>query len=179
MGTPISLWPFPSGLSVLHALDDIRFLGDKMRAPGQIEPIIYFKNVSGKLMLAAYSSQPTPDGWMREEADTLPLARDLERRLQSQDHDEAEREGIRDQMATMARRQAVRDALMARIHSSAATEYEKEFLRYYIQLSNEKCALYEQRWLERTTYLHALHYDTPKGREVDSEEVNVERLEIK
>lgn len=150
-----------------------------MRAPGLIEPIVYFRNADGHAVLAAYSDQPTPEGWMREEATTLPAARALEKRLQEQDRREAEREGIRDTLATAYRRQAIRDKLYQRIKSSSASEYEKEFLRCYIQLSDEKAAKYEQRWLERTSYLHALHFDTPKDRPVDSERVNVERLEIK
>jgi len=150
-----------------------------MRAPGQIEPVVYFRNADGRLILAAYTAQPTPDGWMRCEAGTLPEARALERRLQEQDHIEAEREGIRDQLSTAYRRQAIRDKFYARIKSSDASEYEKEYLRLYIQLSDDKLAQYEQRWLERTTYLHALHFDTPKDRPMDSERVNLDRLEIK
>jgi hypothetical protein len=151
-----------------------------MRAPGQIEPVVFFKDRDGKLMLAAYTAQPTPDGWMREEASTLPAARDLERRLQAQDRAEMEREGIRDHEATAARRKAIRDRMYALINSSATTEYDKEFLRYYIQLTDDKAAaVFEQRYLERATYLHSLHYDTPKNKPVDKECVSLDRLEIK
>lgn len=149
-----------------------------MRKPGSIEPIVFFKDAKGKLMLAAYSAQPTPEGYSREYADTLPAARELEKRLQQQDRDEMEREGIRDLLATSARRKAVRDRMYASINSSATSEYDKEFLRLYIQLDDSKTALFEQRWLERTSYLHSLHYDSPKDRAADEERVDLDRINL-
>lgn len=150
-----------------------------MRKPGCIEPVIYFHYLDGHLTLAPYSDFPTPEGAIREGADTLRDVDILQERLVAQERREWEREVEHDHNAFSGRMEAVRDRLYARMTSSATSEYEKEFIKLYLQLRNDKRAKHQQRWLERTAYLHAREFDTPRGREVDREVFLSDRHTVK
>lgn len=156
-----------------------------MLKPGCIEPVIYFVNGSdpahpvGYVMLAPYSDCPTPEGYRREGADTLAQVDVLERRLQSQEREAADREMEYDYKMIEERSKAVRDRLYARMTSAATPPYEREFLRLYLELRDErKRARYQQLYLERSTYLWARHNDIG-DRRADSEEFKAERHEVK
>jgi len=144
--------------------------------PGCIEAVEYFVRSDGHLILAAYSGQPVPEGCVREAADTLHAAEVLERRLAEQDAREraAEYDGYEASFA--ASRQRVRDNLSAIMQSSATSPWEREFIELWFRARDERREKFRQRWLERTTYLHALHFDTPRDRRVDEERVNLDRV---
>jgi len=158
------------------------------RALGTLSPIVYFVNSSGGdrdpahpagyIMLAPYSEFPTPHGYLREYAGTLPDARRLQDRLIAQSREEWEREAELNHQLVDSRRAEVRDRIYARMTSSATSEYEKEFLRLYLQVREDKQAKYDQRWRERQAYLHALENDLG-DRRADSEEFNVERHTVR
>lgn len=163
-----------------------------MRKPGQIEPVFYFVNGAstahppGYILLAPYTGGgdrcecPTPEGYRLEYADTLADVDKLERILQLQEREEAEREGQREVEMLEARRKAIRDRIYQKIASSETDEWNKEFYRLYLQLSDErKKTMYRQRFLERQSYLWARHNDTPKERRSDEEVFNVERHTVK
>lgn len=153
-----------------------------MRAPGKVEPVFYFLNCSdavrprGYILLAPDSHMPAPEGYTREFAETLPDIDRLERTLQAQERAEWEREAQHDERLLAERRAAVRDRLYARLTSSSTDDYEREFIRLYLQLREDKRARHQQRYLERTTFLWARHNDTPKGRGVDEERVSLDRV---
>lgn len=146
--------------------------------PGCIEPVEYFvRGSDGHLILAAYSGQPAPDGYVADYADTLRAVERLERELQEQDHRANEMEYAAHMEKWAAGREAIRDRLLTALTSSSRTEYEKDFIRAWIALrDDEKKTKYENAWLQRTMYLHALHFDTPKDRRVDEEAVNLDRI---
>jgi hypothetical protein len=163
-----------------------------MRKPGQIEPVFYFLNGAdpnhrpGYVMLAPYTGGgdrclcPTPEGYRLEYADTLSAVDKLERTLQLQERESAELEGQREVELLEARRKEIRDRIYQRISSSETDEWNKEFYRLYLQLSDErKKKMYRQRFLERESYLYARHNDTPKGRRADEEIFNAERHTVK
>jgi hypothetical protein len=167
-----------------------------MRKPGQIEPVFYFvcgdsaladnNRPVGYIVLAPYTGGgdrclcPTPPGYRLEYADTLAAVDRLERTLQQQEVEAAEREHLRDVSLLEARRKEWRDRIYQRITSSVTDEWTREFLKLYLQLSDErKRKVYAQRFLERESYLWARHNDTPKGRRADSEEFNPERHTVK
>lgn len=162
-----------------------------MRKPGTIEPVFYFVNGSnpnhilGYVMLAPYTGGgdrclcPTPEGYHLEYADTLPAVTKLERKLQQQESEQAEREGQRETELLERRRKELRDRIYQRIASSDTDEWNKEFYRLYLQLSDDrKRKKYQQRFLERQSYLYALHHDLGKRR-ADSEEFNADKHTVK
>lgn len=163
-----------------------------MRKPGQIEPVFYFVNGSardhelGYVMLAPYTGGgarcecPTPAGYRLEYADNLTDVDKLERRLQQQERDQAERDGERECTLMEARIKANRDKIYARITSSETDEYNKEFLKLWLQVSDErKRKMYSQRFLERESYLWARHNMSPANRRADEEIFKSDRHEVK
>jgi len=158
------------------------------RTLGTLSPIVYFVNSSGGdrdpshpagyIMLAPFSEFPTPHGYLREYAGTLPDARRLNDRLIEQSRAEWEREAEQNHALVDQRRAEVRDRIYARMTSSATSEYEREFLRLYLQLREDKQAKYDSLWMQRTAYLHALENDLG-DRDAASEEFNVERHTVR
>src|SRR5262249_2128693 len=121
--------------------------GNTMRKPGCVAPVIYFRYPSGHLTLAPFSECPTPAGAIREEADTLPQIDRLVDTLRRQEYEAAQNEMHRDMNQFAQRERDIRDKLYARMTSNVTTEYEKEFIRLYLQLRDErKRELYRQRF---------------------------------
>lgn len=150
-----------------------------MRTPGTIEPIVYFRYPSGHLTLAPYSSFPTPSDAIREEADTLSKVDALLIVLQRQEHERGEQELQAEEDRFAPARASLRDRIYARISSGATTEYEKEFLRLYLQLRDDrKRTMYQQRLLEYQMYLYARDNDLG-SRRADTEEFHPDRITVK
>jgi hypothetical protein len=151
---------------------------------GTLEPVEFFVNYTspdherGYILIASYTGCPAPEGYRAEYADTLPAVRQLEKILQRQEHRANELEWQRDRAAGAAGRQRVRDRLMSRLASSSTSEFDKDFIRAYLQVREDKAAKHEQRFTERHAYLTALNFDTPKGRAVDEETVSLDRLNV-
>jgi hypothetical protein len=134
--------------------------------PGCIEPVIFYVNGAdpahppGYVLLAPYSDFPTPDGYRREYADTLKDVDKLEARLQQQERDACEQEAEMDAARFEARKQAVRDRLYAKMISDSTSEYDKEFIRGYLQLREERTReKYRNLKLQRDMFLWARHND--------------------
>jgi hypothetical protein len=136
---------------------------------------VFRRGHDGYRILAAFSGQPTPEGHEREEYDTLAEIDKLQKILQQQEYDAAQRECEFDQAQVSARADAVRDRLYERMTSGSTSQYEKDFIRLYLQLRDErKRETYRQRYLEHQWYLYARENDLG-DRAADSEEFNVER----
>jgi len=147
-----------------------------MRKPGTVAPLVYFRYPNGHLTLAPFSACPTPDGAIREEADTLSGIDKIVDILRRQEAEQAEKEMLRDMNVFRQREQAITDRIYARIASSATSEYEKEFLRYYLPLRDErKRELYRQRFLEAQWYLYSRENNLG-DRASDKEEVNLDKV---
>ena len=152
-----------------------------MRAPGKIEPVYYFKcydsalaNPSrpvGYVLISPYSDCPAPEGYEKYAAEYLNEVDQLEAVLVRQEQDTARYNAERFAILDEAHDRKVLDKFRAKISSSGTNEWEKEFLRLYLQLRPERRAKYRQRFLEYTSYLWARHNDTPPGRRVDEEKV--------
>jgi len=147
-----------------------------MLKPGCVPAVIYWKHRDGHLTLAPFSDAPTPDDCIRYEADTLAEIDRIEKILQQQEQQVLDREHAYDEALYEPHRQAIRDRIYARITSSATTEYEKEFLKLYLELRDErKKALYRQRFHEWQGYMYARHFDLG-DRDASKEEVNIEKI---
>jgi hypothetical protein len=148
------------------------------RKAGCIEPVVYFVRQDGHVMLAPYTSAPCPANCRREEADTLAEVDRLERVLQQQEELESERELILDLNRTERASQAVRDRLYARMTSGSTPQWEKDFLREYLKLRDERKRAKYQEAHKKLWILWARHNDSGTRR-VDSEEFNWQKHEVK
>jgi len=147
-----------------------------MRKPGTVAPLVYFRYPNGHLTLAPFSECPTPDGSIREEVDTLSAIDKVVDILRRQEHEQAEKEMRYDMNLFRQRDQEIRDRIYARISATATTEYEREFLREYLKLRDErKRTLYKQRFLEAQYYLYARENELGE-RAADKECVNLDRV---
>jgi hypothetical protein len=147
-----------------------------MRKPGCVAAVIYFRYPNGHLVLAPFTDCPTPDGAIKEEADTLTQIDKLVDQLRKQEYETSQREMHYDQSLMASKDKEIRDRIYQRISSSATTEYEKEFLRLYMQLRDErKRETYRQRFMEAQWYLHARENNLG-DRDAAAETVNLDKV---
>ena len=149
-----------------------------MLKPGCVPATVYWRYPNGHLTLAPFSECPTPEGAIREEADTLPAVRALERKLVQQEIEELEKEQKADYERCLEAKTRIRDRLVARSMSSATTEIQKEYIKGILALQDErKVQYYNQRFLEyQTFHLHSLHFDHG-NRDASKEIFDPNRLE--
>ena len=146
---------------------------------------VYFVNhkdpnyAEGHVILAPYSDFQTPEGWSRHECEDLGQVDELQKRLTEQEKRKAERDIFREEAVFGAMRQRVRDDLYAKLVSGETSEYEKEFIREYLKLRDEKRGKYRDFFGRRSVILYAREYDIPTGRKDNEEKANLDRLEIK
>ena len=108
--------------------------------PGTIDPIHYWQNKNGKVLLLSHSDMLGMDrlrrymdrlGYRLMVAETLKEAESLQTKLQDQLKKEQEQDLIRDEAMTANRRGQIKERLEARKNSAITNEYEKEFIRLY------------------------------------------------
>jgi hypothetical protein len=121
--------------------------------------LVYFKSRDGTISLPPTDDTPCPPGYMRCEANTLDEVDKLQKRLQQATYERCQRELQRDEEAFAESRERVRANLTARIASSATTEYERDFLKLYIQLREDKRDKYRSRFTCDRAYLLAREND--------------------
>lgn len=144
-------------------------------AVGRVSPIVFYDNSAGEVVLppsadvARYYYSEFRDGSGRtyrdrgfelREAGTLAEVDALQRRLVERDRREAEGQVDRQEAATAEAWRRRGSDLYARMVSAATPEYEKEFIRAYLQVRDDKRARYRQAWLERQSYLWAREQDS-------------------
>ncbi len=153
-----------------------------MQKLGTLSPVVYFVNSAnrqypmGHILLAPYTGCPAPKGFRIEYADTLSGVDRLQKELQEQELRAAENELASDDQLYEKITRGVVDRLRQRMISSQTSDYEKEFIRFYLQVRYERRERHRQRFLERNSYLWAREMDLPKGRRDDEESVNLDRI---
>lgn len=153
------------------------------RTLGTLSPVVYFVNhrdprhPEGYLMPAPYSSMSTPEGYSRHEACTLREVDALQRRLYEQAYREREAALEKDDAQWRARLERVNDSLYASLASSSTSEYEKEFIRLYLRLRDDKRERYRQRFMEFVLFNHARENDLG-DRRADEETVRLDRIDV-
>jgi hypothetical protein len=141
-----------------------------------VAPVIYFRYPNGHLTLAPFSDCPTPDGAIKEEVDTLPAIDRLVDTLRKQEYESSQREMRNDMNQFAAKDRDIRDRIYQRMTSGATSEYEKEFLRLYLSLRDErKREIYQQRYLEQQWFLRAREFDLG-NRDASTECVNLDKV---
>lgn len=126
---------------------------------GTLSPVVYYLRADGHLTIAPYTDAPTPDGSIRMEADSLAAIDRLQAKLNAQCRAEYAAELDADDAATAPGRAKVRDKLYQLLISSATPEAEKDFIRAYLELREEKRARHQSKYAEYVTYLHAREFD--------------------
>jgi hypothetical protein len=125
----------------------------------------YFERPNGDLLLPPDDSTPCPADCIDREANTLAEVDALQRRLQAATYARCQSELIHDEAAFAESRQRVIDNIHSRIASSATTQYEKDFLREYIKLREEKREKYRARFACDAAYLELRENDRPRNAE--------------
>jgi hypothetical protein len=136
-------------------------------ALGRLDPVIYFENSQGEI-----SMPPTTDdalrlkeemgrrGWEMREAGTLPEVDRLQKRLQEQEYKSRQGELEHEEVAFSEVRRQVRDRLIARMVSSSTRPYEREFIRNYLMLREEKRVKYQKRFLADECYITVREFNS-------------------
>jgi hypothetical protein len=127
--------------------------------------LVFFRDASGNISLPPSDDTRCPEGYQRCEANTLAEVDALQKRLQAATYARCQQERMRDEVAFAESRQRVIDNIHSRIASAATTQYEKDFLREYIKLREEKREKYRQRFACDTAYLELRENDHPRNAE--------------
>jgi hypothetical protein len=144
-----------------------------MHKLGTLDPIIYFENAKGEIVLPPTSadarhwyesSQGGPSyrerGFELRGAETLAEVDALQARLVAQDRATNERALAQDDAQRRQAWYAIAERLRARMCSSSTSPYEREFIELYLKLREEKRDKHRQRFLERISYLWAREMDS-------------------
>ena len=150
-------------------------------ARGQIDGPWYFINAVGRILLPmdyenARFLEPTMSkrGYRLEQVRTLHDWLRIERIIRAQDRLEIESEIYREQCGPVAQKRAdVRSRLYTRLASSHTSEYEKDFIREWLSVREDKREKYISKLAEVQTYFELLNYDKP----VHVQEL-VDRIEV-
>ena len=151
-----------------------------MHKLGTLTPVVYFvahrvpTHAEGYVMLAAYSDQPTPPGYSREYADTLDAVDRLQKRLQDQTRREFETEREAIEGAGGSVRRLIRDRLMAKLASSSTSEHDKDFIRAWLVVREDRRDEFARHFEMRNAFLYAREMDLG-SRRADDESFNVEK----
>ena len=127
--------------------------------------IQYFRNASGVINLPPTDDTPCPPTYERCEANSLAEVDALQRALQSQTYARTSLEQAHDDATFADARERVRSDLTARISSNTTSQYEKDFIRAYLQLRDEKREKYRSRFVCDTAFLEMRENDKPRNAE--------------
>jgi hypothetical protein len=147
-----------------------------MRKPGTVAPLIYLRYPNGHLTLAPFSDCPTPDGSIREEADTLPAIDKVVDVLRRQEYEQLQKEKHYDMKLFQEHERRFLDKIHAQISSSATTPFIKDLLREYLKLRDtRKREKYHKIYEQADWYLYARENELG-DRDASKEEVNLDKV---
>ena len=107
-------------------------------ARGLIEPVVYFENKEGYVIIAPDSRHPTPESFERRECRYLHEVDKLARRVNQQDKDGWKKLNDRDRRLFFSRRQKIRANLIARKYSAACRPVERMFIDIMLRKMDER-----------------------------------------
>lgn len=123
----------------------------------------YFESANGTIYIPPTSDIPCPPHCITRYCASI---RDVERlvaRMQQAAMDEADRAGVRQQIVWGPKLEAIRDDLLAKMHSAGVSEYERDFLREWLKLRDEKKKEnYARLFEQRRVIAEALEFDRPR-----------------
>ena len=128
--------------------------------------LCYFEAEDGRLSLPPTDDTPTPPGYIRKEANTLTEVDALQHRLQQATYERCQKELQHDEAAFSVARKDTYDRLYSRMHSAATSEYEREFIKYYLQVRQpERRAEYRKKFACDTAFLELRENDKARNAE--------------
>jgi hypothetical protein len=131
--------------------------------------LYYFENREGDIQLPpTYEVYFTlcPKGYDRREANTLDEVDKLQKRLQEQTYKRCQAEQLRDEISFATARRHVIDSLQATLHSAATSQYERDFIRYYLEVHQPaKREEYKKRFACDRAFLEMREMDKPRNPE--------------
>lgn len=135
-------------------------------ALGTLNAIVYFENNQGRIALPPSTAQALQikdrmnrAGWELREASTLGEVDALQKRLEEQTYRERQREIEMDQRMGGHVRASIRSRLYQRMISSSTGDYEKEFIKNYLQLRDDKRTDYQKRFSADQMYFEAREFN--------------------
>lgn len=139
-------------------------------ALGQLNPVVYFINSRGEVSLPPTTEdalrikdQMRKRGYEFREAGTLAEIDRLQQHLQDQELRNKERALESNERIYAHARATVRARLLARMVSSETTPYERDFIKAYLMLRDEKREEYRKRFLADTAaYFVQRNFDNPR-----------------
>lgn len=143
------------------------------RALGTLNPVKYFQNSDGHIVLASieigkddsdarrmFELRFKPRGYEWREAGTLSEVDTLQKRLIAQEQAVLDRQGARmDQQREHFRNKTASD-LRQRMQSRDCSPFERDFIGLWLEMGEEKRKEYAQRFTERNMYLQAREMDS-------------------
>lgn len=136
-------------------------------AMGSLDPIIYFENNRGDISLPPSTQdalrikdEMRHRGFELREAGTLPEVDALQKRLQQQEYDEGQKDLEHDERTFGAARKRVRERLYSRMVSGSTSPYERDFIKQYLMLADEKRSKWRNRFTADVSYLNIREYDS-------------------
>lgn len=136
-------------------------------APGQINGPEYFINRLGEIQLPPSTEEAlrikdrmSQRGFDLRKVTTLQQLDDLQNLMAQQHQEQNQQDAEREDLTTRDRLASARARLRARMVSSSTSPYERDFIQYYLQLSDDrKREQYRQRFLCDTAYFMAREFD--------------------
>lgn len=145
-------------------------------ARGSLDPVIYFENASGYVILAPqqigqgtalakkiYEERYRPAGWEWREAGANGLHEvdALQKKLIDQEVSRDRRMADKSSYERDVVRREIAESLRNRMTSAATSEFEREFIRYYLELREDsKRDKYREALKQRNYYLWAREQDS-------------------
>ena len=143
------------------------------RALGTLDPVIYFQDSKGHILmppvevgkgpvlaLKLFEEKFKPQGYQWKEAGTLQEVEKLQNQLIAQETRILQAQGQRMDNAREASRRVTSSNLRQRMASSSCSQYERDFIRLWLDMDEEKRKKYTQRFTERNMYLWGLEMDS-------------------
>lgn len=125
----------------------------------------FFERSNGEILLPPTSDTPCPKDCIEKEANSLAEVDVLQKRLQTLTAVRRARELQTDEDTFAWARERVRADLTTVLASSATSQYERDFIREYLKLREEKRAKYHQRFACDVAYLEMRENDRPRNAE--------------
>lgn len=130
-------------------------------AVGTFSPVIYFESLTGEISLPGTDeeNQRGQNGWIRKEANTLKAVDELQRRMEDNDRRDLREKLNRDEFMFQEKRKKTRESLLRTLTKRTTSPYEKEFLREYLNLSDERKRKFYGRDKNINSFFLAREYD--------------------
>lgn len=143
-------------------------IADSMRPPslnyrnaaGTIEPVIYFENKRGRVIVAPDTRHPTPVGYERKECRTLAEVDALTRRVNSQDQAHFDDLMEKDRLIMQSKREKIKATLGQRLLAIDCSAIERSFIKgafaYFDRKERESAKCVVRGYFSQREYDHPL-----------------------